>query len=90
MIFVDQSLLATVMIEVVAENVLTSSLIADPEADIIMLHEISAGAKESLWVACQRPQMKKLLEKRIQELRDAEDKAEGGEPPYPNVSDIPF
>jgi len=77
-----------------------STCVSDSE---IIVNVTVPGKEEAIYVAealkmassaldyhTQRPVLRKMLEKRIAELRDLEDEAEG-EPPYPiDVGDIPF
>lgn len=67
-----------------------ADLYIDTDDDLIVVSEVLAAAIAAVQFKMEKPRLKKLIAKRIEELRQMDLEGEEGVPPYPNVDNIPF
>lgn len=73
-----------------SEVELVTSVTVSGEEDTVILHEALSAAASAVGFHMERPKLRKLLAKRIAELKDHANEGEDL-PPYPvDVDDIPF
>ena len=87
---VNKSLVADLVISVFSKTELSVELYTDSDADVVIVHEALLASIGAVGYRLERPHLKELLMKRVQQLKREDEEEEENNPPPPSISDMPF
>lgn len=85
MVLVNGVNLGEITHRAVSNNELEARIYSEDERTLFLLFEVVQCTYQAIKFHMERPALRKLLEERIQQLKDEADDSEAGEPPYPTV-----
>lgn len=81
---------AEIIIQSINSNEVATSIYVNKDEQLFAINEALGAALSAIRYQMERPNLKRMLQKRIAELRDLESEADEDNPPAPLIGDIPF
>lgn len=74
----------------ISNTELVTNVYTEDEKSLMLMYEAVGATYEAIKFHMAKPQLRKLVEERIAQLKAEQDDSEAGECPYPTVHDVPF